>query len=208
MEKIMKTLTNETQKAMTPQQALTRLKEGNQRFVESHQTKRDYPQQVVETSIGQFPFAIVLGCVDSRVPPELIFDLGIGDVFSARIAGNFVNPDILGSMEFATKVVGSKLILVLGHTMCGAIQGAYQDVELGNLTGLLDKLKPAVEAAKESSSSDGDPSIDAIAKMNVRLTIKNIKKESPILKELWENGDIAIEGAMYDVATGKVTFLD
>jgi carbonic anhydrase len=204
----MNTMTKETQTAMTTQQALTRLKEGNQRFVESQQTKRNYSQQVIETSTGQFPFAIVLGCVDSRVPPEAIFDLGIGDVFSARIAGNFVNPDILGSMEFATKVVGSKLVLVLGHTMCGAIQGAYEDVELGNLTGLLGKLKPAVAAAKEAASSDGDPSIDAIAEMNVRLTIENIKHESPILKELWENGDIAIEGAMYDVATGKVTFLE
>jgi carbonic anhydrase len=202
------TQTKETQTAMTPQQALTRLKEGNQRYLENHQTKRNYPQQVVETSTGQFPFAIVLGCVDSRVPPELVFDLGIGDVFSARIAGNFVNSDILGSMEFATKVVGSKLILVLGHTMCGAIQGAYDDVELGNLTGLLNKLKPAVEAAKESSSSDDDPTIDDIAEMNVRLTIENIKHESPVLKELWEKGDIAIEGAMYDVTTGKVSFLD
>ncbi len=202
------TQTKETQIAMTPQQALTRLKEGNQRYLENHQTKRNYPQQVVETSTGQFPFAIVLGCVDSRVPPELVFDLGIGDVFSARIAGNFVNSDILGSMEFATKVVGSKLILVLGHTMCGAIQGAYDDVELGNLTGLLNKLKPAVEAVKESSSSNDDPPIDEIAEMNVRLTIENIKRESPVIKELWENGDIAIEGAMYDVTTGKVSFLD
>ena len=204
----MKTLTEETQSAMTPQQALRLLREGNQRFMQNQQAERNLSQQVVETSTGQFPFAIVLGCVDSRVPPEVIFDLGIGDIFSARIAGNFVNPDILGSMEFATKVVGSKLVLVLGHTMCGAIQGAYQDVELGNLTGLLAKLKPAVAAAKEAASSAGDPSIDAIAEMNVRLTIENIKQESPILNELWENGDIAIEGAMYDVATGKVTFLD
>ena len=164
-------------------------------------------QQMVETSKGQFPFAVVLGCVDSRVPPELIFDQGIGDIFSIRIAGNFVNEDILGSMEFACKVVGSKHIVVLGHTSCGAIQGAYDDVKLGNLTGLIGKLKPAVEAVQKTSEQESDVSIDQIAEMNVLMTIENIKQQSPILKELLNKKKIKITGAMYDVASGKVSFL-
>ena len=203
----MQTLTKEAQSAMTPQQALDRLKTGNQRFIENSREKRDLSQQIIDTSTDQFPYAVVLGCIDSRVPPELVFDLGIGDVFTARIAGNFVNEDILGSMEFATKVVGAKLILVLGHTMCGAIQGAFDNVELGNLTGLLDNLKPAVEAVVNAKPKDYEINMDEIAAMNVRLTIEEIKQRSPILKELWKAGEIAIEGAMYDVSSGQVTFL-
>lgn len=202
----MSTQTKQTLSTMTPNKALEMLKTGNQRFVENRQEKRNFSEQIVQTSGGQYPFAVVLGCVDSRVPPEVVFDLGIGDIFGIRIAGNFVNEDILGSMEFATKVVGSKHILVLGHTSCGAIQGAKDQVELGNLTGLVNKLQPAVKAAKETNTG-GDPDINEIAEMNVQLTIEQIKQQSPILRELWENGEIGISGGMYDVSTGKVTFL-
>jgi carbonic anhydrase len=163
--------------------------------------------QMVETSQGQYPFAGVLGCVDSRVPPELVFDQGIGDIFSIRIAGNIVNEDILGSMEFACKVVGSKLILVLGHTSCGAVQGASDDVELGNLTGLVNKLKPAVDAVKKASAQQEAVSIDEIAETNVQMMVENIKQQSPILKDMLDNKEIAISGAMYDVSSGQVTFL-
>ncbi|MBN1305339.1 MAG: hypothetical protein JXA13_12955 [Anaerolineales bacterium] len=198
----MKVQTKESLAAMTPKKALAMLQKGNQRFVESRREQRNLMEQMTQTSEGQYPFAVVLGCVDSRVPPELIFDLGIGDVFSIRIAGNFVNEDILGSMEFACKVIGSKHILVLGHTSCGAIQGAYDDVKLGNLTGLVNKLKPAIEAVGRSSSD-----IDKFAEMNVRMTIEQIKKHSPILKEMLDNDEIGISGAMYDLETGKVSFL-
>jgi carbonic anhydrase len=200
----MLTQSKETLKVMSPVKSLELLKEGNKRFLDKKQTDRNLLEQTELTSSGQYPFAVILGCVDSRVPPELIFDLGIGDVFSIRIAGNFVNPDILGSMEFATKVVGSKHILVLGHTSCGAIQGAKDQVELGNLTGLVNKLQPAVEALRAGSD---DPDINQIAEKNVELTIEEIKEKSPILKEMVENHEIAISGAMYDVATGKVKFL-
>jgi len=202
----MQTQTKETLSSLTPEKALTMLKEGNQRFVENRRKQRDLMEQIAQTSTGQFPFAVVLGCVDSRVPPELIFDLGIGDIFSIRIAGNFVNEDILGSMEFACKVVGSKHILVLGHTSCGAIQGAHDAVELGNLTGLVNKLKPAVEAVKKSTEQGSKVDIDQIAEKNVRMTIERIRTQSPILKEMLDNGEIGISGAMYDVATGKISF--
>jgi carbonic anhydrase len=192
---------------MTPQEALKRLQSGNLRFVQNRQETRDLTRQVRETSTGQSPFAIVLGCIDSRVPPELVFDQGIGDIFTVRIAGNFVNDDILGSMEFATKVVGAKLILVLGHTRCGAIQGAYNEVELGNLTALLAKLKSAVEVVVGAKLSEAEIDLDEIAALNVRLTIEEIKQQSPILRELSEAGEIAIEGAMYDVFNGQVSFL-
>jgi len=204
----MQTQTKATLDAMTPEKSLELLKEGNRRFVESQRMERNLKDQVIETSEGQYPFAVVLGCIDSRVPPELIFDLGIGDIFGIRIAGNFVNEDILGSMEFACKVVGSKFILVLGHTICGAIQGAYDDVELGHLTGLIDKLKPAVIASQDSSNLEGDYHINQIAKKNVQLTIENIKKQSSILKQMLEQGEIAIAGAMYDIASGEVFFIE
>lgn len=197
----MNTQTQETLAKMTSEKALNLLQEGNQRFVAKKKEQRDLLEQVAETSAGQFPFAVVLGCVDSRVPLELVFDLGIGDIFGIRIAGNISNEDILGSMEFATKVVGSKHILVLGHTSCGAVKGAYDSVELGNLTGLVNKIKPAVEAV----GLDG--SVDEIAKKNVELTIKEILMNSPLLKEMVDNGEIGISGGMYDVSTGKVTFL-
>ena len=196
----MNTQTQETLARMTPEKALGMLKEGNQRFMKRTKDQRDLHEQIFVTSFGQYPFGVVLGCVDSRVPLELVFDLGIGDIFGIRIAGNFVNEDILGSMEFACKVVGSKHILVLGHTSCGAVKGAYDAVEMGNLTGLVNKIKPAVEAAGP------DADLDQIAKKNVELTIEQIYQRSPILKELTEKGEIGISGGMYDVSTGEVTF--
>lgn len=203
----MSTQTQESLAAMTPEKALQMLKEGNQRFVEGRKKSRDLKEQVEGTSQGQYPFAVVLGCIDSRVPPELIFDQGIGDVFSVRIAGNFVNEDILGSMEFAGKVVGSKLFVVLGHTSCGAIKGAHADVKLGYLTGLVEKLKPAVEAASDAAGSEGELDLDQVSEINVKMTVEDILARSPILKDLYDKGDIDVVGAMYDVSSGKVKFL-
>jgi len=205
----MLTQTQETQAAMTPAEALSRLKEGNARFVANRQAGRDLMEQVRITGEGQYPFAFVLGCVDSRVSPELVFDQGIGDIFSARVAGNFVNTDILGSMEFACKVAGSKAIVVLGHTKCGAIMGACDHVQLGNLTGMLGNLMPAVDAVPAPAggrSSQNAEFVQQVADKNVELTIEAIKKRSPVLNEMLENGEIAIAGAMYDVETGKVSF--
>ena len=203
------TQTKETQTVLTPAEALAKLKEGNNRFVKNQQINRDLLEQVRTTGEGQYPFAIVLGCVDSRVSPELVFDQGIGDIFSTRIAGNFANSDILGSMEFACKVAGAKVIVVLGHTKCGAIMGACDNVQLGNLTGMLDKLKLAVAAASapaEERNSQNAAFVQEVTDKNVVLTIEDIKKQSPILNEMLENEKIMIVGAMYDVETGIVTF--
>jgi carbonic anhydrase len=202
----MKHKSKDTLDLISPAKALSMLKEGNQRFIKGKHSEKDFPQQIQDSSEGQYPFAVVLGCVDSRVSPELIFDKGVGDIFSIRVAGNIVNEDILGSMEFACKVIGSKHILVLGHTSCGAIQGAYDDVKLGNLTALVEKIKPAVQAVKESST--GEIEIDKIAEKNVELTIEQIKQKSPILKEMLDKGEIGISGGMYDVSTGEVQFFD
>jgi len=188
--------------AMTPEKALVLLKEGNQRFAASQMEHRNLMEQVVETKKEQFPFAVVLGCIDSRVPPELIFDQGIGDIFSIRIAGNFVNEDILGSMEFACKLIGSKLIVVLGHNQCGAIHGAYHDIRLGHLTGLVRKLKPAVDAVPKNGSS-----LDQIAIQNVHMAVANITQQSLVLHDLMAEDRIAVMGAMYDVSSGVVSFL-
>ncbi len=182
---------------------------GNQRFQDNVRANRNLLEQVGETQGGQYPFAVILSCIDSRVSSELIFDQGIGDIFSIRIAGNFVNEDILGSMEFACKVAGSKLIVVLGHSKCGAIKGICDDVRLGNLTTMLSKLKPAVEAVtfpEGNRNSRNAEFVENVAHANVELTIKNIREQSPVLKEMLDNGDIEIAGAMYDVETGKVTF--
>lgn len=190
---------------MTSQKALELLKAGNRRFVQGQRFDRKLRDQTKETTQGQYPFAVVLGCIDSRVPLELVFDLGIGDIFGIRIAGNIVNEDILGSMEFAVQLVGSRHILVLGHTNCGAIQGAKDQVALGNLTGLLQKLRPAVEAVKKTQGKNLD--INDIARENVGLTVKQIKSQSQIIRDLVNAGQLAVSGAMYDVATGEVTFL-
>ncbi len=194
---------------MTAEEALARLKEGNARFVANRPVERNLMQQVRQTSGGQSPFAVVLGCIDSRVPPELVFDQGIGDIFSARIAGNFATGEILGSLEFACKVAGARLVLVLGHSNCGAIMGACDDVRLGHLTGMLSYLKPAVEAvpaAEGGRSSENASFVQQVAEKNVDLTVRAIKEQSPVLREMWEQEEIAIVGAMYDVESGVVSF--
>lgn len=195
----------------SPQVALQKLKEGNVRFVEGKSTYKDYKAQVQETSKGQFPFAIILSCIDSRSPSELIFDQGIGDIFNVRIAGNIVDEDVLGSMEFACKVTGSKLILIMGHTNCGAIKGACDDVKMGNLTALLSKIKPAVDSVpgfEDRRNSNNDDFVDTVSRKNVKLAMKNILDNSPILKEMIDNGEILLVGSMYDVKTGKVDFYE
>jgi carbonic anhydrase len=179
-------------------------------ITQNKKTKRDYNQQVQITKNGQFPFAFILNCIDSRVPAEIIFDQGIGDIFNARIAGNVVNEDILGNMEFACKLAGAKLIVVLGHTSCGAVKGACDHVELGNLTGLLKKIEPAINAIKTPEGTDRSSNnldfVNEVAVKNVELTIKNIKHKSPVLTELIEKKEIEIVGAMYDIETGIVNF--
>lgn len=202
----MKTLTKDLQDNITPEHALQMLKDGNKRFINKEMVNRDLNMQVEETKSGQFPFAAVLGCIDSRVPSEHIFDMGIGDIFNARVAGNIVNEDILGSLEYSCKVAGSKLILVLGHTACGAVTAACKNVELGNITALLSKIKPAVNEFAPQIAS-GSYNVDEVAKRNVLDSISNIRKDSPILKEMEDNGEIMIAGAMYDVATGEVEFM-
>lgn len=203
----METQTQDSQAAMTPQKAFEILRAGNARFAAGQGAARDLPGQVRATAGGQFPFAVVLGCVDSRAAPELIFDQGIGDIFSARVAGNFVNADILGSIEFACEVVGSRLIVVLGHTACGAIQGACDGVQLGNLTGLLEKLQPAVKAAQAAAAGGPPPTPDEVAEINVRLALEEIPRGSPLLQKRLAEGKIGLVGAMYDVSTGRVRFL-
>ena len=205
----MKAQTKETQDQMTAASALQELKDGNQRFVQKKQLNRDLMQQVSETSTGQFPFATVLSCIDSRVSSELIFDQGIGDIFSIRIAGNFVNEDILGSMEFASKLAGTKLVLVLGHTACGAVKGACDHARLGNLTALINKIEPAVDAVKEPAdesmrNSSNIDFVNDVAEVNVKMTIDNIRAQSQVLKEMEDAGEIQILGGMYNINTGEV----
>lgn len=208
----MRTQTKETQSSLTPEKALQILKEGNQRFLNNQKADRDLLQQVKETSKGQFPFATILSCIDSRTSTELIFDQGIGDVFSIRIAGNILNEDILGSMEFGCKAAGSKLLVVLGHTKCGAIYGACNHVEMGNLTTLLKKVKPAIESENETPEDERTGSNDKfvynVTENNIHLTIDRIRKESQVLADMEKNGEIRIIGGMYDVETGEVTFYD
>ena len=208
----MKAHTKETQLEMTPEKALVALKEGNARFQNNQKVTRDLMEQVKDTSGGQYPFATILSCIDSRVSAELIFDQGIGDIFSVRIAGNFTNPDILGSMEFACKLAGTKLIVVLGHTACGAVKGACDSARLGNLSGLIEKIEPAVEAVKEPAdpalrNSSNSKFVDEVAQKNVQMTIENIRLDSPVLAEMEAEGAIQIVGAMYDIKTGAVHFL-
>lgn len=209
----MKAQTKETQAAMTPDSALQMLVDGNGRFQENIKAERNLMEQVKDTSTGQYPFATVLGCIDSRVSAELIFDQGVGDIFSARVAGNFVNEDILGSMEFACKLAGTKVIVVLGHTACGAVKGACDDAKLGNLTAMLGKIKPAVQAVSEPSDAADRTSgnidfVNTVAEKNVQLNIERIKAESEVLAEMEQNGEIKIVGGMYDIHTGAVTFMN
>ena len=207
----MKAHTKETQATMTPEKSLRYLMEGNQRFQNNLKVNRNLLEQVNDTSEGQFPFATILSCIDSRVSAELVFDQGLGDIFSIRIAGNSINEDILGSMEFACKLAGTKLIVVLGHTECGAIKGACNNAQLGNLTSLLNKIKPAVRAVKEPKDSSRRTSantafVNEVAAKNVQISIDRIMKESSVLAEMQESGEILITGAMYDVKTGRVSF--
>ncbi|SHL73834.1 carbonic anhydrase family protein [Flavobacterium saccharophilum] len=205
----MKTLTKEMQAAITPSKALELLKEGNQRFVSNLKINRNLLQQANETSDGQHPFAVILSCIDSRTSAELIFDQGLGDIFSVRIAGNIINEDILGSMEFGCKVAGSKIIVVLGHTKCGAVKGACDHVEMGNLTALLTKIRPAVDdetETKENRNSGNAAFVENVSIINVKRTVKSIMERSPILKEMIEKGEIGIVGGSHDIATGEVTF--
>lgn len=205
----MKTLTKEMQAAITPSKALELLKEGNLRFVSNLKINRNLLQQANETSDGQHPFAVILSCIDSRTSAELIFDQGLGDIFSVRIAGNIINEDILGSMEFGCKVAGSKIIVVLGHTKCGAVKGACDHVEMGNLTALLTKIRPAVDdetQTRENRNSGNAAFVENVSVINVKRTVSSIMQRSPILKEMIENGEIGIVGGSHDITTGEVTF--
>lgn len=203
-------MTQEQQIALTPDDVINSLVDGNRRFMNDELTARDYSKQVANSAAGQFPDAVILSCLDSRIPVENVFDRGIGDLFVARVAGNFVNEDMLGSMEFACKVSGSKLILVLGHNNCGAIKGAIDDVKLGNITPMLQKIKPAVAMVEydgEKNSSNAE--FMALAcESNVKNTIVNIRKNSPILKEMEDNGEIKIVGGVYNLENGKVDWLN
>ena len=207
----MKTLTKKMQSAITPSVALEILKDGNKRFVSNLKINRNLLQQANETSDGQHPFAVILSCIDSRTSAELIFDQGLGDVFSVRIAGNIVNEDILGSMEFGCKVAGAKIIVVLGHTKCGAVKGACDNVALGNLTGLIAKIKPAVDqesVTSENRNSSNGVFVENVAELNVSLSVKNILLKSPIIADMVKNGDIGIVGGIHDIATGEVKFFE
>jgi carbonic anhydrase len=207
----MKTLTKEMQNAISPSMALDLLKEGNKRFVNNLKINRNLLQQANETSDGQHPFAVILSCIDSRTSAELIFDQGLGDVFSVRIAGNIVNEDILGSMEFGCKVAGAKIIVVLGHTKCGAIKGACDNVELGNLTGLISKIKPAVDQETVTSNnrtSSNASFVENVAELNVSLSVKNILLKSSIIAEMVKNDQIGIVGGVHDISTGEVKFFE
>ncbi|MDC6353048.1 MULTISPECIES: carbonic anhydrase family protein [unclassified Robiginitalea] len=209
----MKAHTKETQATMTPDKALQFLKEGNQRFQQNLKANRNLLEQVNDTAEGQFPFATILSCIDSRVSAELVFDQGLGDIFSIRIAGNFINQDILGSMEFACKLAGTKLLVVLGHTSCGAVKGACDHARLGHLTTLINKIEPAVAAVKEPQdeslrNSKNLEFVDAVSEVNVKMAIDQIREQSKILSEMESDGEIAIVGAMYDISNGAVTFYE
>lgn len=205
-------LTKEAQQALTPDEILKELQEGNERYVNNNLTPRDLAAQVSKTADGQYPKAVVVSCLDSRVPVEHVFDQGVGDIFVGRVAGNFVNEDMLGSLEFATAVAGSKVILVVGHSQCGAVKAAIDDVELGNITAMLTKIKPAVEQTADGfegeATSANDTFVTGVVNNNVLHTIGQIRERSPIIAELEQNGDVVIAGAFYDLETGRVTMLD
>lgn len=197
------------QVALTPSEALELLKEGNKRFVSNLKANRNLLQQANETSDGQYPFAVILSCIDSRTSAELIFDQGLGDIFSIRVAGNIINEDVLGSMEFACKVAGSKIIVVLGHTKCGAIKGACDHVEMGNLTALLTKIQPAIDEETETienRTSSNPTFVENVSAINVKRTVKAIEERSAILKEMIANGEVGIVGGVHDITTGEVAY--
>ena len=205
------TMTKEAQQTITPGEALAMLKRGNQRFVDDKMVNRDYAAQVKQTSRGQFPFASIVSCLDSRIPPAIVFDRGVGDLFVARVAGNFVNDDTLGSLEFASKLAGSKLIVVMGHTECGAVKGACDGAQLGLLTATLANINPAVNAVQgdyKPRSSKNPEFVQAVAEKNVHLTMQKLRDRSIVLREMIDSGEVGLVGAMYDVSTGQVTFYD
>lgn len=205
------TIDKAQQSAITPDDALARLKTGNERFVSGQSLHRDYPAQVAATASGQYPMAVVLSCADSRSTPEIVFDQGIGDLFVIRIAGNYATPGIVGSMEFAAQVAGAKLIVVMGHTECGAIKGACDNVESGNLTSVIQAIRPAVDDVKDAQgdrTSKNKKFVQLVAEANVRRTVAKIRQDSPILQELEQSGKIKIIGAMYDISTGQVSYYD
>jgi carbonic anhydrase len=205
-------MTRERQTAMTPSQALQRLREGNERFVAGRSLRRDLPGEVRATASGQYPIAAVVSCLDSRVSPELVFDQGLGDIFSARVAGNVIDDDITGSLEYATQASGAKLIVLVGHSGCGAIKGACHQVELGHLTQLLNKIEPSVRAVKFSVGGEADRMdaafVDEVGRENVRRMLRRLLEESPIIKERVDRGELKVVGAFQDLATGRVHFLD
>jgi len=204
-------LIREAQAAITPAKALEMLKQGNERFVSGKTIERDYLAQVKQTSKGQFPFAAVVSCLDSRIPPAIVFDRGIGDLFVARVAGNFVNDDILGSLEFATRLAGAKLIVVMGHTECGAVKGACDAAQLGLLTATLANINPAVKAVQgdyKPRSSENAEFVQAVAEMNVQVTMQTLRDRSVVLREMIDKGEIGLVGAMYDVSSGTVVFYE
>jgi len=208
----MKTFNKEIQETTTPQNALDILIAGNKRFVSAKAADRNLLHQVNDTAGGQWPHSVVLSCIDSRVPAELVFDQGIGDIFSARVAGNIVNEDVLGSIEYGCKVAGSKLVVVLGHTLCGAVKGACDDVQLGNITALLSKIRPAVHAVEEPKATTDRTSanktfVNDVVTKNVQLTIEKMRHDSPLLAEMENEGAIKIVGGVYDIANGKVSFM-
>lgn len=204
--------TADIQRGMSPQDVLNDLKRGNDRFASGNSTRQDYLAQAETTADeGQFPKAIVLGCPDSRVPPEALFDQGIGDIFVGRVAGNFENTDLLGSMEFGTAIAGSKLIVVLGHTSCGAVKGAIDRARLGNLTALLAEIEPAIDAVPHTPSersSDNEDFVNRVIEANVRTTVQDILERSPVLAQRVRDGDLMVVGAVYDLETGRVRWLD
>lgn len=204
----MRTQTKETQENLTPKMALEILVEGNNRFAQNLKAQRNLQDQVLETSAGQYPFAVILSCIDSRVPAELVFDQGIGDIFSVRVAGNVVNEDILGSMEYACKVAGSKIVIVLGHSKCGAVTAACDHVELGNITALLSKIQPAVESVGVGDEGSSPENVEKVTLENVKNSIANVLTNSPILKAMEDSAEIEIIGAVYDVTNGQVNFLE
>lgn len=204
----MRTQTKEIQENLTPKDAHNILVEGNKRFVQNLKAQRNLQEQVFETSKGQFPFAVVHSCIDSRVPAELVFDQGIGDIFSSRVAGNIINEDVLGSMEYGCKVAGSKIVVVMGHTKCGAVTSACQHIELGNITPLLQKINPVVTSFKASGNITDEAVIEEVSVANVEQAISQIRERSAILKEMEENGEIKIVGAIYNVGTGEVRFFE
>jgi len=213
-EPVRAVLTQAEQQALTPDEVLVQLKEGNRRFVENRLTPRDYKAQAAATADGQYPKAVILSCLDSRVPPEIVFDQGIGDLFVGRVAGNFENVDMLGSLEFATKAAGSKAIVVLGHTHCGAIKGAVAGVDMGNLTAMLENFDEVVARARahlaemQAAGVDTDAVVQEAIEENVRQTIADILAHSAIISEMVANGEVVVAGGVYDLATGEVTWLD